>query len=123
MTELVFLLEEPSARAMLEGLIPRLEVSFSKTTYMVFEGKNDLERRMRQRIQGYLNPEAKFIIIRDQDSHPNCKILKAKLHDICVQAGRPDAFVRIFCKELETIYLADLKAVESGLNVSGIAKR
>lgn len=45
MTTVVFCLEEPSARAMLEGVIPRLfpDVQFR---FVVFEGKQDLHKRL-----------------------------------------------------------------------------
>ena len=42
MRELVFLLEEASAAAMLEGLLPRLIPSDVVHRYITFEGKQDL---------------------------------------------------------------------------------
>jgi hypothetical protein len=36
-------------------------------------------------------------------------------------AGHPEALVRIPCRELESWYLADLRAVEKGLGITGIA--
>ena len=44
MRELVFLLEEASAQAMLEGLLPKLLPDGMMVRYLVFEGKNDLEK-------------------------------------------------------------------------------
>lgn len=123
MTELVFLLEEPSARAMLEGLLPRLGVAVPPTRYMVFEGKSDLGKHLTRRLRGYLNPEARFVVIRDQDAAPDCRAVKARLVEACRAAGRPDALVRIFCRELEAVYLADLRAVEGALGMSGLADR
>ncbi len=41
MSELVFLLEEPSARAMLEGLLPRLLPDGLPIRFIVFEGKKE----------------------------------------------------------------------------------
>ena len=123
MKELVFLLEEPSARAMLEGLLPRLGVALPATRFMVFEGKSDLERQVTRRIRGYLNPEARFIVVRDQDAAPDCRSVKARLAEMCRAGGRPEALVRIFCRELESLYLADLSAVERALGIPGLADR
>ncbi|MFC3564278.1 AAA family ATPase [Xanthomonas dyei] len=44
MRELVFLLEEPSARAMLESLLPRILSDDIKYRLIAFEGKQDLEK-------------------------------------------------------------------------------
>ncbi len=46
MKSLVFFLEEPSARAMLEGLLPRLLPDGWLVRYIVFEGKQDLEKQL-----------------------------------------------------------------------------
>lgn len=123
MTELVFCLEEESAKAMLEGVLPRLlpEVEFV-FKYIVFQGKQDLEKQLLRKLRGYCNTEARFIVLRDQDSNPNCVEVKRKLVDLCVKAGKPEALVRIACRELESFYLADLLAVELGLGMSGLAK-
>ena len=122
MKELVFCLEESSAQAMLEGLLPRLLPVEVVLRYIPFEGKQDLEKQLVRRLRGYRNPDARFIVVRDQDSNPDCKAVKARLVALCVQAGKPNALVRIACRELESFYLADLAAVERGLGVVGIAK-
>jgi Domain of unknown function (DUF4276) len=122
--ELVFMLEEPSARAMLEGLLPRMGLDFPAVRYVVFEGKQDLERNIAKRIRGYRNPNARFIVIRDQDSTNDCVALKRNLLGLCADpSGERAMLVRIFCRELETIYIGDLSAVELALEVSGVAKK
>jgi hypothetical protein len=121
MRELVFLLEEESAKVMLEGLLPRILSPQIAHRLIPFEGKRDLEKQMMKRMRGYLNPKARFIVMRDQDSHPDCKALKASLFQKCQGSGKESAtLVRILCHELETIYLADLAAVELGLNIQGL---
>lgn len=120
MTELVFLLEEQSAQAMLEGLLPRLFDVPPVARYIVFEGKHDLERSLTRRIRGYQNPDARFVVIRDQDSDPDCLALKGSLQRMCEVAGRPEALVRVFCRELEAIYLGDLAAVGIALGIIGL---
>jgi hypothetical protein len=123
MTELVFLLEEPSAEEMLRGLLPRVIPADVVLRFIPFNGKQDMERKLVRKLRGYRMPDARFVVMRDQDAEPDCTKIKRRLADLCKKAGRPSALVRIACKELESFYLADLQAVEQGLGVSGIAKR
>ncbi len=120
MTTLVFCLEEPSAKAMLEGIIPRLYPDV-KVHYIVFEGKQDLHKQLVRRLR-YWQGDARFVVMRDQDSG-NCLIIKEQLKRLCDEAGRPNALIRIACRELESFYLGDLAAVEQGLSLSGLAKQ
>ena len=110
MRHLVFLLEEPSAQDALEGLLPRLLPQNVQPHFLVFEGKQDLERRLVHRMRHWLLPHSRFIVLRDQDSG-NCHRIKQGLIDKCVAAGRPDAFVRIACRELEAFFIGDWAAV------------
>ena len=121
--EIVFLLEEPSAAAMLEGLLPKVIPADLFPRYITFEGKQDLERQLVKRLSGYRNPHALFVVMRDQDSQPDCKAIKRDLKKLCAKAKRTAALVRIACQELEAFYLADLAAVEQGLGLSGIASQ
>lgn len=125
MIELVFLLEEESAKEMLVGILPRLldPKSGVSTRFIVFEGKQDLEKQLVPKLARYQNPEARFIVLRDQDRHPDCRAVKSRLHSLCRQSGRKALKVRIACQELEAFYLGDLAAVEQGLGLKGLAKR
>ena len=124
MKELVFFLEEESAKALLEGLLPRLVPPESPIhpRFVVFEGKRDLDRQLEKKLRGYLNPRARFIVVRDQD-RADCREVKRSLVTICRRAGRPSTKVRIACRELEAFYLGDLQAVESALGVRGLAAK
>lgn len=123
MRELVFLLEEESAAAMLQGLVPRLLPADVTARFVVFDGKQDLEKQLHRRLQGYRNPEARFLVMRDQDAHPDCAALKAGLLELVGRSGRREAtLVRIACRELESFYLADLQAVEQGLGVKNLSR-
>lgn len=124
MKELVFLLEESSTKAMLESLLPRILDAGIKPRLLAFEGKQDLEKQMVKRMKGYLNPHARFIVMRDQDIAPDCSLIKEALLVRCAEAGRQGvSLVRIACRELESFYLADLAAVELGLGIKGLAKQ
>lgn len=123
MMELVFLLEEPSAKAMLESLLPRMLNPDTRFRCIPFEGKQDLEKQLTRKIRAYQNHAARFIVLRDQDSHPDCVGLKQHLLDLCHASGKADqCMVRIACTELETFYLADLLAVENALKIHGLAR-
>lgn len=120
MRELVLLLEERSAKAMIEGIIPRITAGDPVVRYIVFEGKQDMEKQLPRKLRGYLNPDAVFIILRDQDSG-DCRRIKSRLRQLCVDASRPSAIIRIACRELESWYLADLAAVQHAYNIDGLA--
>ena len=124
MKELVFFLEEESARALLTGLLPRLVSASSpvQARFIVFEGKQDLDRQLERKLKGYLNLHARFIVLRDQD-RADCKKVKRALATRCVNAGHPETVVRIACRELESFYLGDLRAVEQGLQVRGLSAK
>ncbi|MGD0365641.1 MAG: DUF4276 family protein [Bryobacteraceae bacterium] len=124
MRELVFFLEKESAKALLENLFPLLlgPESQCHPRFVVFEGKQDLEKQLERKLRGYLNPQARFIVLRDQDKG-NCREIKRTLAALCRRALRPEAKVRIACRELEAFYLGDLRAVELGLGVSGLASK
>lgn len=124
MNELVFLLEEESARELVNVLFRALvpEEAAATVRFIVFEGKQDLERQLERKLRGYLNPHACFVVMRDQD-RGDCRAVKQGLAEICREAGRPDAVVRIACRELESFYLGDLRAVELGLGIHGLAAK
>lgn len=123
MSELVFLLEEPSATAMLESLLPRMLDEGITFRCIPFEGKQDLEKQLMRKIRAYQNEQARFIVLRDQDSSPDCTVVKTNLLDLCQQSGKADrCIVRIACRELEAFYLADLQAVEQALDITGLTQ-
>lgn len=122
--ELVFLLEEESAKAFIQGIFPRLfphEIHI-QPRFIIFEGKQDLDKRLENKLRGYLNPHARFLVLRDQD-RTDCRRVKDKLVELCARSGRPDAIVRVACRELEAFYLGDLAAVEMGLGIQGLASK
>ena len=124
MKEMVFLVEGEAERSLLNALLPRLLPEGVGHRVIPFQGKQDMEKRMTMRIRGYLNQEARFIVLRDQDSHADCVALKQALRTRCAEAGRgAHCLVRIACTELESFYLADLAAVAQALDMPGLARQ
>ena len=123
MITLVFFLEEPSARGLLEELLPRfLPMDRVRLRFVVFEGKQDLERQLVRRMRLWRASDSRFIVLWDQDA-ADCEDVKQRLVALCREARRPDALVRVACREIESWYLGDLRAVEAGLGVNGLARR
>ena len=120
MRELVFFLEEQSAKEMLDSFLPELLDKNTCHRCIYFEGKQDLEKQLKKRLRNWCNPNTNFIVLRDQDSE-DCTVVKQRLADICTEAGKPHSLVRIVCHELESWYLGDLQSVEKGLKLSGLA--
>ena len=122
MSEVVFFLEEESAKALLEKIFPLLIPDGSQVypRFIVFEGKQDLEKQLVKKLRGYLNRQARFIVMRDQDQ-TDCRVTKESLVNLCTSANRPETTVCIACRELEAFYLGDLQAVEAGLVIGGLA--
>ena len=119
---MVVFVEELSAKVLLDGILPRLLPDGTRHRVVPFEGKSDLENQLVRRIRGWKEPQTDFVVLRDQDSG-DCRKLKMKLQELCQEAGRPDALVRIACRELESWYLGDLEAVERGLGLQGLIKQ
>ena len=122
MKTIVFFLEEPSAREMLTGVLPRILPDNIQIRYFVFQGKQDLERNLKKKLSGWRVPDSVFVVMRDQDSG-DCKAIKAKLTNLCHETGRAGVLVRVACRELESFYLGDLAAVEQGLDLKGLCRQ
>lgn len=124
MKEIVFLVEGEAERCLLDTFLPRLLPAGIGHRVIPFQGKQDMEKRMALRIRCYLNPQARFLVLRDQDSHADCVALKRSLQERCVGTRREThCLVRIACTELETFYLADLAAVSQALGIPGLERQ
>lgn len=121
MKPLVFLLEEPSAQDALEGFLPSILPAGAEVRFLVFEGKQDLEKRMVRTMRAWQQPEARFVVMRDQDSG-DCKQIKQSLLNRCREAGRADrSVIRIACRELESWFVGDWAAVGNAFSVPKLA--
>ncbi len=119
MRTLVVFTEEMSAKVMLESLLPRLLPQVIHIQCVAFEGKQDLEKQLPIKLNGWRTPDTYFVILRDQDSG-NCHDVKRNLKSICDATNKPDVLIRIACRELESWYFGDLAAVETGLEIDGL---
>lgn len=118
---IVFFLEERSAKALLDTLLPRLlPPDVFSFRCIPFEGKSHLQKRVPIKLRTWQTQDT-FVVLHDQDS-ADCATLKTRLTGLCAKAGKPDTLVRIACRELESWYLADLQAVEKGLEIDGLAR-
>jgi hypothetical protein len=109
MKRVVFLLEEYSAKVLLEALLPRI---FPALPFLCVshEGKQDLEKSIPRKLRAWHEPGVRFVVIRDND-RGDCVALKARLVELCATAGRPDALIRIACQELEAWYFGEPEAL------------
>lgn len=110
---LIFLLEEPSMKHLLDGLLPRLFPGWEKDIHFLcvpHEGKSDLDRSIPRKLSAWRIPGDRFVIVRDNDN-VDCVELKMRLLRLCAQSGRGDSLVRLVCQELEGWYLGDLSAL------------
>lgn len=122
MKTLVFFLEGPSEKEMLLGLLPRLIPSSMEVRYLVFRGKQDLEKNLGRRLRGWQKPDSVFVIMRDQDAG-DCHHVKANLVETCRESGKTGWMVRIACREMESFFLGDLVAVERGLGLKKLQEK
>jgi hypothetical protein len=121
MNHWVFFLKEPSAEDFLRGYLPPFLPPGVSLHFQVFEGKQDLEKRLELRLRHWCLPDSQFIVMRDQDSG-DCVQIKANLKRLCRKAGRDDAVVRIACRELEAFFVGDMEAVATAFDKPGLAK-
>lgn len=123
MINLVCFLEERSAEKMLKGTLPRLFGNSINVITIPFEGKQDLEKQLERKMRNWLRPNSVFLVMLDQDAG-DCLVVKARLLEKVQRTGKADkTMVRIACRELESFYLGDMRAVESGLNLSGLVRK
>ncbi len=115
------MVEELSMKTLLELLLPRIFGKDQLFSVVKHEGKSDLVKSIPRKLKGWTDKNDRFIILQDQDKE-DCINLKLRLAKLCEDAGRPETVVRIVCFELESWYLADLKALSLAFEKPEIAK-
>ena len=119
-----FLVEEYSAEAALNNILPRM--LGEDTTYAIraFNGKTDLLSQLPKRLKGYrkwLPEDGRIVVLVDQDRE-NCLTLKAKLEEAAKKAGfitksgahgrsKFEVINRLAIEELEAWFFGDPKAL------------
>ena len=96
---LVFLLEEPSMKHLLDGLLPRLMPGWVAGQHFLcvpHEGKSDLDRSLPRKLAAWRVPGDRFVVLRDNDAAV-CEDVKARLTRLCADSGRADTLVRLVC--------------------------
>lgn len=109
MGRVIFLLEEQSMQVLLEGVLPRLFPNLNFQC-LAHRGKYDLDQNIVNILRTWREPDARFVIVRDNDNG-NCLALKKRLHQLCQRGGRNDTLIRIVCQELEAWYLGEPNAM------------
>jgi hypothetical protein len=122
MSGLVFFVEEPSMKELLNGVLPRLLPDGLNWLIIEHEGKSDLKLSVPRKIRAWGVPGTRFIVLIDQDSN-DCKKLKRDLLRLCAEAGNKGALVRIVCRALESWVLGDLEAAGRALGNQQLARR
>lgn len=115
---IIFLLEEPSMKELLDDWLPRLFPGWVNGQHFQcvrHEGKSDLDRSIPRKLAAWRFPGDRFVIVRDNDG-ADCVALKGRLQAQCKQAGRPETLVRLVCQELESWYLGDLRALAAAFD-------
>lgn len=108
--KLIFLLEEPSTKHLLDILLPKILPEGVEFQTIPHNGKRDLERSIPRKLRGWNEPgNIRFVILHDQDTQ-NCVQLKKSLLKLCEGSQRP-VLVRIACQEMEAWYFGDMNAV------------
>ena len=116
-------LEEPSAEAFLQGLLPRLMPVGTTWNLIVFQGKTDLLGNLERRLKGYqswMPRDWKIVVLIDKD-RTNCRALKMRMEVAATAAGlitksaatggRFVVLNRIAVEELEAWFFGDPTAL------------
>lgn len=127
---IIFLLEEPSMKILLEGMLPRLFPGWVVGEHfqcIPHEGKTDLDRSIPRKLSAWREPGVRFVIVRDNDNADAISI-KERIRRLCIQSGRSDTLIRLVCQELESWYIGDLASLalafsDPKLNTLALRKR
>ena len=117
------LLEEPSAEAFFQELLPKLLPEGTLVKPIVFSGKTDLLKKLSSRLRAYshwLPVDHRIVVLVDED-RADCVALKKQLEDAARAAGlvtkstsgdKPFKVLnRVAVEELEAWFFGDVKAL------------
>lgn len=112
------LVEERSAEAALESLMPKLIGQADSLRIRAFRGKQHLLRALPQRLRGYaawLTEAHRLVVLVDRDRE-DCSRLKQELDDVARSVGlKPGQNVinRLAIEELESWFFGDVEALRT----------
>ncbi|WP_203143109.1 DUF4276 family protein [Marinobacter mangrovi] len=121
MKHLVFLLEEPSAKNVLDHVLPQCLPDTVTYQCIPHEGKQDLEKSIPRKLRGWRQPGTYFVVIRDKDQSDFETVIN-RLSNLCHSGGRPETLIRIAIHELESWFIGDLDAVAAAFGEPKITK-
>ena len=120
MPSLVVMVEEQSAQEVLKVILPQVLPKGTQLTIIPHSGKSHLWKSMPKKLKAWNVPDAKFVVLQDQDS-AECIKLKSELQDLCNRC-RDGVLVRIACVELEAWYFGDLDAVSKAYDLKQLSE-
>lgn len=107
-------LEEPSAEAALQELLPKILGDEHSFTLHPFRGKQELLKKLPSRLLGYsswLPADWRVVVLIDEDRQ-NCHQLKKRIVDAAEAAGIADrVLARVVVEELEAWFFGDIAAL------------
>lgn len=113
MTILHIFTEEPSAKKVFDHILPKIlpdDVGFRVYPH---QGKMDLDKALKSSVPTISRiPGSRIIITRDQDNN-DCKLVKKDIQEIIEHNCSCEFKIRIVCRELESWFLGDLKAIKA----------
>ena len=123
---LEFLLEEPSAEAVLRTILPKILSGNISYDFFVFKGKEHLLKNLPERLKTYrqwISDDWRIFVLIDED-RKDCHELKAKLEQAAHEAGfvtkssaAPDESFqvvnRLAIEELEAWFFGDVEALHA----------
>jgi len=121
-----FLVEEPSAEAALQNLLPKIFGDVATFTIHPYQGKIDLLKKLPIRLKGYsywLLEDWRIVILMDADDD-DCLELKSRLERIAQDAGlvtksavppgqQFQVLNRLAVEELEAWFFGDIEALNA----------
>lgn len=111
--QLVVFTEEKSMEITLRAVLPRLSLRPDQFQIVTHEGVGDLEASLARKLRKWRDPNARFLIIRDND-RGDCRARKARLAALAEASGsRQPRKIRIVMQELEAWFLGDPAALEA----------
>ncbi len=120
-----FLVEEPSAEAALQSLVPRILGTEHAFEVHVFQGVQDLMGKLPNRLRAYSTwiPDDWYIVVPRDTDRADCHQLKTTLDTFATQAGlvtksaagtgRFHVMNRLAVEELEAWFFGDVEALRA----------